>query len=46
MYRYHLAMALTAVGQKERAKDQLEFALRLRLGGEDAELAKQMLARN
>jgi len=45
-YRYHLGMALSALGQKEKAKDQLESALRLRLLGEDAEQAKQILARN
>jgi tetratricopeptide (TPR) repeat protein len=45
-YRYHLGMALAAVGQKEKAKDQLESALRMRLVGADAEQAKQMLARN
>jgi len=45
-YRYHLGMILAAVGQKEKAKDQLESALRLRLVGEDAEQAKQALARN
>jgi tetratricopeptide (TPR) repeat protein len=46
VYRYHLGMVLAAVGQKEKAKDQLESALRLRLVGEDADEAKQMLARN
>jgi tetratricopeptide (TPR) repeat protein len=45
-YRYHLGMALSAVGQKEKAKDELESALRLRLLGEDAEQAKQVLAPN
>ncbi len=45
-YRYHFGMVLSAVGQKEKAKDELESALRLRLVGEDAEQAKQMLARN
>jgi len=45
-YRFHLGMVLAAVGQKEKARDQLESALRLRLVGEDAEQAKQMLARN
>jgi tetratricopeptide (TPR) repeat protein len=45
-YRYHLGMVLAAVGQKEKAKDQLESALRLRLVGEDGERVKEMLARN
>jgi len=45
-YRYHLGMVLAAVGQKEQARDQLESALRLRLMGDDAEQAKQVLARN
>jgi len=39
-------MVLSAVGQKEKAKVELESGLRLRLVGEDAEQAKQMLARN
>jgi len=45
-YRYHLGMVLSAVGQKGRAKDELESALRLRLVGEDAEQARQTLARD
>ena len=45
-YRYHLGTVLLAAGQKEKARDQLESALRLRLLGEDAEQAKQVLARN
>jgi hypothetical protein len=45
-YRYHLGMVLSAVGQKEKAKDDLESALRLRLVGEDAGQAKQVLSRN
>jgi len=38
-------MVPAAVGQKEKAKDQLESALRLHLVGEQAEQAKQILAR-
>ncbi len=38
-YRYHLGMVLLAIGQKEKARDQSESALRLRLLGEDAEQA-------
>jgi thioredoxin-like negative regulator of GroEL len=45
-YRYHLGMVPEAVGQREKAKDQLESALRLHLVGEDAKQAKQMLASN
>jgi Tfp pilus assembly protein PilF len=45
-YHYHLGLVLAAVGQKEKAKGQLESALRLRLEGQDAELAKQVLASN
>jgi tetratricopeptide (TPR) repeat protein len=45
-YHYHLGMVLLAVGQREKAKAQLESALRLRLVGEDAEQVKQVLARN
>jgi len=45
-YHYHLGMVLLAMGQKEKAREQLESALRLPLVGEDAEQAKQALARN
>jgi tetratricopeptide (TPR) repeat protein len=43
-YRYHLGMALLAGGQKGKAKQQLEAALRLRLTGADAQRARQALA--
>jgi len=39
-------MVLAAVGQKEKAKEQLESALRLHLAGQEAEQANQMLAHN
>jgi thioredoxin-like negative regulator of GroEL len=45
-YRYPLGMVLAAVGQKEKAKEQLESALRLHLAGQEAEQANQMLAHN
>jgi hypothetical protein len=45
-HRYHLDMVLTAVGPKERAKDELESALRLSLVGEKAEQPKQVPAGN
>jgi tetratricopeptide (TPR) repeat protein len=44
-YRYHLGMALVATGQKEKARGQLEAALRLKLSGEDAIQAREGLAK-
>jgi tetratricopeptide (TPR) repeat protein len=43
-YRYHLGMVLLAGGEKGKAKQQLEAALRLRLTGADAQQARQALA--
>src|SRR2546426_88467 len=43
-YRYHLGMALLASGDKEKAKAQLETALKLGLTGEDGRQASQALA--
>ena len=43
-YRYHLGMALLAGGEKDKAKEQLEAALRLKLTGNDAQQARQALA--
>jgi len=45
-YRYHLGMALAASGQTEKAIFQLESALRLRLAGDEAKRARQVLVRN
>jgi Flp pilus assembly protein TadD len=43
-YRYHLGMVLLADGEKQRARLQLEAALRLKLAGNDAQQARQALA--
>jgi tetratricopeptide (TPR) repeat protein len=43
-YRYHLGMVLLAKGEKQKGRDQLEAALRLKLSGEEAALARQALA--
>jgi tetratricopeptide (TPR) repeat protein len=43
-YRYHLGMVLLADGEKQRARQQLEAALRLKLAGNDAQQARQALA--
>lgn len=45
VYRYHLGMALLAEGNKAKGKGQLEAALRLKLGGEDATQAHEALAK-
>jgi tetratricopeptide (TPR) repeat protein len=42
-FRYHLGMTLLATGQKNKAKEQLESALRLNLGGTDAQEARHAL---
>jgi len=46
-YRYHLGMALSASGQKDRAKEELRKALQLTppLGGDDAKQAQDALAK-
>jgi tetratricopeptide (TPR) repeat protein len=44
-YRYHLGMVLIAKGEKERGRDELQEALRLKLMGEDANNAHQILAK-
>jgi Flp pilus assembly protein TadD len=43
-FRYHLGMALTGVGEKDRAKTELQKALQLKLGGQDAQDAQKTLA--
>jgi len=43
-FRYHLGMVLIATGQKVKAKEQLEAALRMKLGNDDARQAHQALA--
>jgi tetratricopeptide (TPR) repeat protein len=44
MYHYHLGMVLVASGATQQARTQLQTALRLKLGGEDAQQARQTLA--
>jgi Flp pilus assembly protein TadD len=44
-FRYHLGMTLMATGQKPEGREQLETALRLRLGGSEAHQAQQALGR-
>ncbi|MGA7225294.1 MAG: tetratricopeptide repeat protein, partial [Candidatus Acidiferrales bacterium] len=43
-FRYHLGMTLMAGGQKLEGKQQLETALRMRLGSSEAQQAQQALA--
>ena len=43
-FRYHLGMALLGSGQKQKAKTNLEAALRMKLDGGDAQKAQQALA--
>jgi tetratricopeptide (TPR) repeat protein len=45
IYRYHLGMALLADGKTEKGRQQLQAALRLKLGGKDGDQAREMLAR-
>jgi tetratricopeptide (TPR) repeat protein len=44
VYRYHLGMALLAAGDKGEAKSQLESALQLKLGADNAQHARAKLA--
>ena len=43
-YRYHLGMALTEAGERDRAKTELQKALQLNLKGTDAQEAQKTLA--
>jgi tetratricopeptide (TPR) repeat protein len=43
-FRYHLGMTLLATGQKAKAKEQLDAALRMNLDSASAQLAQQALA--
>ena len=43
-FRYHLGMARLRNGQKQKAKTDLEAALRMKLDGSDAQQAQQALA--
>ncbi len=44
-YRYHLGMALSAAGDHDRAKAELQKALELKLQGDDAQQAQSALAK-
>jgi tetratricopeptide (TPR) repeat protein len=43
-FRYHLGMTLLATGQKEKGREQLEAALRMKLDNADAQQAQRALA--
>ena len=43
-YRYHLGMALSGAGERDRAKTELQKALQLNLKGTDAQEAQKTLA--
>jgi tetratricopeptide (TPR) repeat protein len=43
-YRYHLGMALSGAGEKDRARTELQKALQLNLKGTDAQDAQKTLA--
>jgi tetratricopeptide (TPR) repeat protein len=43
-YRYHLGMALSGAGERDRAKTELQKALQLNLKGADAQEAQKTLA--
>jgi Flp pilus assembly protein TadD len=43
-FHYHLGMALSGAGEKDRARTELQKALQLKLGGQDAQDAQKTLA--
>jgi len=43
-FHYHLGMTLLATGEKAKGKDQIEVALRMKLGSDDAQQARQAIA--
>jgi tetratricopeptide (TPR) repeat protein len=43
-FHYHLGMTLLANGEKTKGKDQIEAALRMKLGNDDAQQARQAIA--
>jgi tetratricopeptide (TPR) repeat protein len=43
-FRYHLGMTLMAAGQSAKGKEQLEAALRMKLGSAETLQARQALA--
>lgn len=44
-FRYHLGMTFVATGEREKGKEQLEAALRMKLDNSEAQQARQVLAR-
>jgi tetratricopeptide (TPR) repeat protein len=44
-FHYHLGLTMIASGQKAKGREQLESALRLKLGNADAQEAQDLLAR-
>lgn len=44
-YQFHLGMALVAAGQKEKGRGHLETAIRLQLDGNEADQARNTLAK-
>jgi cellulose synthase operon protein C len=45
IYHYHLGMTLLASGDKKQAKSELQSAMRLKLGSDEAQDAQQALAK-
>jgi Flp pilus assembly protein TadD len=45
VYHYHLGMVLIATGEKQKAREELRSALRLKLPSDDADSATEVLAR-
>ena len=43
-FRYHLGMALSGAGERDRARTELQKALQLNLKGPDAQEAQKTLA--
>jgi tetratricopeptide (TPR) repeat protein len=43
-FHYHLGMTLLATGERAKGKDQIETAMRMKLGNDDARQAQQALA--
>ena len=43
-FHYHFGMVLLASGEKSKGKDQIETALRMKLGNDDAQQARQVIA--
>lgn len=45
-YHYHFGLALLATGEKAKGKGQIEAALRMKLGNDDAQQARQAIAQS